>query len=193
MYWPDTELELIRVTGGRDSLFTKYEEITTNFPTNHLFFYNYGLELYQYASDTTTGKRPANYDELIKKAQEKLNKSLQLKPDYSKAALVLGQISYNAGVELQMQAKATHGAKPEDVKKRTELRAQSTKKFDEAIPYFEKVDKILGSQGNLKMEDRTALKDAYDLLITIYEQKNVKDKADAYTTKFNNVDKDHHP
>jgi hypothetical protein len=193
LYWPETELELIRVTGGRDSLFAKYNEITTNFPTNHLFFYNYGLELYQYASDTTTGKRPANYDELIKKAQEKLNKSLQLKPDYSKAALVLGQISYNAGVELQMQAKAVHGAKPEEVKKRTELRAQSAKKFDEAIPYFEKVDQILGSQGNLKMEDRSALKDAYDLLITIYEQKNVKDKADAYTTKFNNVDKDHHP
>ena len=192
-YWPDTELELIRAKGGKDSLFSKYEEITTNFPTNHLFFYNYGLELYQYASDTTTGKRPANYDELIKKAQEKLNKSLQLKPDYSKAALVLGQISYNAGVELQMQAKAIHGTKPEDVKKRTELRAQSTKKFDEAIPYFEKVDQIMGSQGNLKMEDRTALKDAYDLLITIYEQKNVKDKAASYTTKFNNVDKDHHP
>jgi tetratricopeptide (TPR) repeat protein len=192
-YWPDTELELIRAKGGKDSLFSKYEEITTNFPTNHLFFYNYGLELYQYASDTTTGKRPANYDELIKKAQEKLNKSLQLKPDYSKAALVLGQISYNAGVELQIQAKAIHGAKPEDVKKRTELRAQATKKFDEAIPYFEKVDQILGSQGNLKMEDRTALKDAYDLLITIYEQKNVKDKAASYTTKFNNVDKDHHP
>jgi tetratricopeptide (TPR) repeat protein len=130
---------------------------------------------------------------LIKKAQEKLNKSIQLKPDYSKAALVLGQISYNAGVELQIQAKAIHGAKPEDVKKRTELRAQATKKFDEAIPYFEKVDQILGSQGNLKMEDRTALKDAYDLLITIYEQKNVKDKAASYTTKFNNVDKDHHP
>jgi hypothetical protein len=192
LFWPDTELELIRSTKSKDSLFAKYEEITTNLPTNHLFLYNYGLELYQYASDTTTGKRPANYDELVKKAQEKLSKSLQIKPDYSKAALVLGQISYNEGVEFQFQAKAVHGAKPEDVKKRTDLRAQAAKRFDEAIPYFEKVDQILGTQGNLKMDDRAALKDAYDLLITIYEQKNLKDKAAAYTNKFNNVDKDHH-
>jgi len=42
------------------------------------------------------------------------------------------------------------------------------------------------------MDEKSTLKDAYDLLITIYEQKaTTKDKADAYTTKFNNVDKDH--
>ena len=45
----------------------------------------------------------------------------------------------------------------------------------------------------VKQEEKTALKDAYDLLITIYEQKGpaAKEKVDAYTTKFNNVDKDH--
>jgi hypothetical protein len=53
------------------------------------------------------------------------------------------------------------------------------------------VDQDLGSKGKLKMEEKSALKDAYDLLITIYETKNVKDKADAYTNKYNNVDKDH--
>ena len=63
------------------------------------------------------------------------------------------------------------------------------KKFDEAIPYFEKVDQILGSQGKLKMEERANLKDAYDLLITIYDQKGQKDKLKVYEEKFNNVDK----
>ena len=53
------------------------------------------------------------------------------------------------------------------------------------------VDKDLGSKGKLKMEEKSALKDAYDLLINIYEQKNIKDKVDTYTNKFNNVDKDH--
>jgi hypothetical protein len=53
------------------------------------------------------------------------------------------------------------------------------------------VDQDLGGKGKLKMDEKSSLKDAYDLLITIYEQKNVRDKADAYTTKFNNVDKDH--
>jgi len=191
LFWPDTELELARKSGNKDSLFAKYEDVTKKFPTNHLFWYNYGLEMYQYASDTSKGKRPANSDELTAKAQQSLTKSLEIKPDYPQAALVLGQISYNSGVDLQTQAKAVKGSKPEDVKKRTELRAQMVKKFDDALPYFEKVEQDLGTKGKLKMEEKTVLKDTYDLMITIYEQKNVKDKATAYTNKFNSVDKDH--
>ncbi|HMH35125.1 MAG TPA: hypothetical protein VK543_18945, partial [Puia sp.] len=99
LFWPDTELELARKSGNKDSLFAKYEDVTKKFPTNHLFWYNYGLEMYQYASDTSKGKRPANSDELTAKAQQSLTKSLEIKPDYPQAALVLGQISYNSGVD----------------------------------------------------------------------------------------------
>ena len=191
LFWPSIELDNLREKGNKDSLFAKYEEITTHFPKNHLFFFNYGLELYQYASDTSSGHRPANYDALIAKAQENLKKCLEIQADYPQAALVLGQISYNAGVDLQGQTKLIKGKAPEDIKKRADLRIAAGKKFDEAIPYFELVDKDLGTKGKLKMDEKTSLKDAYDLLITIYEQKNLKDKVDAYTTKFNNVDKDH--
>jgi hypothetical protein len=191
LFWPSTELDNLREKGPKDSLWAKYDEITTKFTKNHLFYFNYGLELYQYASDTSSGKRPANADVLIAKAQENLKKCLEIQPDYPQAALVLGQISYNAGVDMQAQTKKIPGKAPEDVKKRADLRIAAGKKFDEAIPYFEMVDKDLGSKGKLKMDEKTSLKDAYDLLITIYEQKNLKDKVDAFTTKFNNVDKDH--
>ena len=56
---------------------------------------------------------------------------------------------------LQQQAKAVKGTKPEDVKKRTDLRAQLMKKFDEAIPYFEKVEQDLGTKGKLKDAGKT--------------------------------------
>jgi len=191
LFWPSTELDMARESGNKDSLFAKYQEITTKFPKNHLFFFNYGLEMYQYATDTTKGPRPANADALIAKAAENLKKCLELQPDYPQAALVLGQISYNAGVDLQAQTKKIPGKTPDDVKKRADLRVAAGKKFDEAIPYFEKVDQDLGSKGKLKMEEKQSLKDAYDLLITIYEQKQIKDKAEAYTNKFNSVDKDH--
>jgi len=65
------------------------------------------------------------------------------------------------------------------------------KKFDEAAPYFLEVDKILGKQGKLKMDDKTALKEAYDLLITIYDQKSAKDKVKEFEVKFNDVDRVH--
>jgi hypothetical protein len=193
LFWPSTELDIARESGNKDSLFAKYEQVVTRYPKNYLFFFNYGLEEYQVASDTSSGKRPANSEELTAKAQANMQKCLELQPDYPQAALVLGQISYNAGVDLQTQAKKVVGKTPEAAKQRGDLRAAMGKKFDEAIPYFEKVDQDLGSKGKLKQEEKGALKDAYDLLITIYETKGpaAKDKADAYTTKFNNVDKDH--
>jgi hypothetical protein len=191
LFWYTLELDNLRDKGDKVALFTKYDEVTAHFTKNHLFFFNYGLELYQYASDTSSGHRPANYDTLIAKAQENLKKCLEIQPDYPQAALVLGQISYNAGVDLQGMTKTVKGAKPEDIKKRADFRIAAGKKFDEAIPYFEKVDEDLGAKGKLKMDEKNTLKDAYDLLINIYEQKKIQDKIDSYTTKFNNVDKNH--
>jgi hypothetical protein len=77
------------------------------------------------------------------------------------------------------------------LKKRQDYRAQSVIKFDEAIPYLEKVDQLLGGQGKLKKADKIALRDAYDMLITIYESRKNKPKIDAWTDKYNNVDKVH--
>jgi hypothetical protein len=191
MFFDELVLDDLRKNGPKDSLFARYELINQEHPDSAIYFFNYGLELYQYASDTSKGAPPANADELVKRAQEKLTKSLQLNPNYPQASLVMGQISYNEGIELQQQARVIKGTKPEDVKKKADLRAEAIKKFDEAIPYFEKVDQLLGSQGELKRADKTALKDSYDLLVTIYEQKKDKDKAAAWTDKYNNVEKIH--
>ncbi|MBS1914921.1 MAG: hypothetical protein JST87_01520 [Bacteroidetes bacterium] len=187
----DNELDAYRKNPNKDSLFIKYEQITTSLPKSYVFMYNYGVELYNYAIDTSSGKKPANSDALIAKAKEKLNKALEINPDYAQADLLLGQIVFNEAVDLKATTKDIKGQKPEDVKKRADIRVAAGKKFDEAIPYLEKVEKLLGPRGKLKQEERTTLKNAYDLLTTIYEQKNVKDKIDYYTNKFNNVDKDH--
>ena len=191
LFWPSTRLDNYRASKNMDSLFAEYQRIVDHFPKNHLFFFNYGLELYQYANDTSSGHRPANYDTLIGKAQVMLKKCLELQPDYPQAALVLGQISYNAAVDLQASTKKIPGKAPEDIKKRADLRIAAGKKFDEAIPYFEMVDKDLGTKGKLKMDEKNSLKDAYDLLTNIYTDKNIKDKIDYWTNKYNNVDKDH--
>ena len=191
LFWPSTRLDIYRERGNKDSLWMEYDSVTAKFPKNHLFFFNYGLELYQFANDTSSGHRPANYDTLISKATEEMKKCLELQPDYPQAALVLGQIYYNTAIDMQAATKKIPGKAPEDIKKRADLRIAAGKKFDEAIPYFEQVDKDLGSKGKLKMEEKSTLKDAYDLLTNIYTDKNIKDKIDFWTNKYNNVDKDH--
>ncbi|HEY4876382.1 MAG TPA: hypothetical protein VIH86_12470 [Puia sp.] len=185
----ENQLDLYRKSGNKDSLFAAYDRVVAKFPNNNIFLYNYGLEMYQYASDTT--KRPANADELVNRAKDILNKSLQIKPDYPQASLILGEISYNEAVDLQAKARTIKGSTPDAVKKRADLRDQAMKKYDESIPQFQKVEEDLGSKGKLRMDDKTALRGAYDSLVTIYEQKKQKDKSDAYTLKYNNIDKDH--
>jgi hypothetical protein len=147
--------------------------------------------LYQYATDTSTGKKVANADELIKRAQEKLLTSVKLNPSFPQSYLVLGQIAYNQGVEYQVLGKPKGNTNAEELKQRQDYRALATKRFDEAVPYLEKVDQLLGSQGKLKKADKVALRESYDMLITINESKKDKAKIDSWTAKYNDVDKVH--
>jgi hypothetical protein len=191
IFFDELQLDVLRKTGPKDSLFAKYEEINREHPDSSIYFFNYGLELYQYASDTSSGKRVANADELIKKAQEKLLASLKINPNYAQANLVMGQISYNEGVEFQALGKPKGNTNAAELKQRQDYRAMSAKKFDEAIPYLEKVDQILGTQTKLKKADKVALRDSYDMLVTIYESKKDTAKIAFWTDKYNNVDKVH--
>ncbi len=195
-FWAAYELDMARDGGNKADLFSKYEQVLASDPGNTSVRYNYAVELYQdgYKADLAT--RPANSAELIAKAEENLKKVVEAKPDYAAAYLVLGQIQYNQGVDLNNLNKAIRpqGGKkltPEELKKKDDYRKQIATKFDAALPFFEKVDQLLGSQGKLKMEDKGYLKDAYDLIITIYDNKGDKDKVKVYEEKFNNVDKAH--
>jgi tetratricopeptide (TPR) repeat protein len=190
-YWLTFKLDYVREKGDKKAIFDQYEKVTAEFPKNPVYFYNYGVELYQYASDTSTGKRPVDADSMEAKARQNLQKALDLQPDYAQASLVLGQIIFNQGVDLQAQVKTIKGKTPEDIKKRADLRVAANKKFDESVPYFEMVDKDLGNKGKLKQEDKTTLRNAYDLLTTIYEQKKIQDKLDFWQGKYNDVDKVH--
>ncbi|GAO45630.1 hypothetical protein [Flavihumibacter petaseus] len=195
-FWAAYELDMARDNGNKPELFKKYESVLASDPTNYSVRYNYAVELYQEGYKADIAARPANSAELIAKADENLKKVIEAKPDYAAAYLVLGQIQYNQGVDLNNQNKLIKPAggkklTPEELKKKEEYRTQIATKFDAAVPYFEKVDQLLGSQGKLKMEEKGYLKDAYDLLITIYDNKGNKDKLKVYEEKFNNVDKVH--
>lgn len=195
-FWPAYELDIARDGGDKAELFKKYEAVLAGDPTNTSIRYNYAVELYSEGYKPDVAQRPANSKELIAKAEEELKKVVAEKPDYVAAYLVLGQIQYNEGVDYNTINKAIRPPqggrlKPEELKRKEELRGLIAQKFDAAIPYFEKVDELLGKEGKLKMEQKSYLKDAYDLLITIYDNKQNQEKLKFYEEKFNNVDKVH--
>ena len=134
--------------------------------------------------------------ELTNRAIEKVSKAIELDANYPNSRMLLGQIYYNQAVDIINKNKTIKPSgkvklTPAQLKQKEDLRQESAKKFDLAIENFAKIDELLGGQGKLKMEEKQLLKDSYDLLITMYEQKQNTDKATAYTEKFNNVDKVH--
>jgi len=175
-YWTGFDLDLAREKGNKEDLFKKYEQVIKENPDNYLFLFNYGVELYQTGYDPDASKRPANSKDLIAKAVEVMTKTLEKKPDFANANMVLGQIFYNQGVEINNENKniRPNGAvklTPDQLKKKDELRAQTAQKFEQAVPYLTKVDELLDAQAKLKMEDKENLKNALDLLIIINEEK----------------------
>lgn len=176
-FWTSFELEMLSDKGSKEDLFKKYEQVIAENPNNHLYHFNYAVELYQAGYDQDIKKRPANSKELIAKARAELEKCLAIKGDYPNAHMVLGQISYNEGVDINNENKeirppAGGRLTPEQTKKKDELRQAVVVKFDEAIPHFAKVDEILDKEQKLKMEDKEILKSALDLLIIATEEKS---------------------
>ncbi|AEV98417.1 hypothetical protein A4D02_22300 [Niastella koreensis] len=223
-FWTGFELDLAREKGTKDELFKKYEQVIKENPDNYLFLFNYGVELYQTGYDPDASKRPANSKELIDRAVDVMTKTLEKKPDFANANMVLGQIYYNQGVEINNENKNIRPAgavklTPDQLKKKEDLRVETAKKFEQAVPYLSKVDEVLDAQGKLKMEDKDNLKNALDLLIIINEEKvnqleqkkrqaeakkdvagvksidadikKVQENVTKYTDKYNNIDRKH--
>ena len=195
-FWTGFEVNMLSEKGSKDQLFAKYDQITKENPTNAVYFYNYAVELYKAAYNEDTTQRPENAAELTNRAIEKVSKAIELDANYPNSRMLLGQIYYNQAVDIINKNKTIKPSgkvklTPAQFKQKEDLRQESAKKFDLAIENFAKIDELLGGQGKLKMEEKQLLKDSYDLLITMYEQKQNTDKATAYTEKFNNVDKVH--
>ncbi|MEP7279465.1 MAG: tetratricopeptide repeat protein [Bacteroidota bacterium] len=194
--WDEYEMQMIRESGDKKALFDKYENMLTKNPSDYLTLFNYSVELYQTAYDTSLAKRPPNSQETIAKVETNMKKVIELKPDFVNGYLVLGKVIFNQGNDILNESKkirpqGTVKLKPDELKKKNDLRDAAGKKFDEAVPYFEKIDELVGSKGKLRGEDKRALKDAYDLLSAIYDNKGNKEKSNLYTDKLMNTEKVH--
>lgn len=195
-FWTAYELEMLREQDDKAALFAKYEQLISETPNDHLNKFNYAVELYQIAHDSDSTKRPENSKELIAKAKKALLGSLENDADFVNSNLLYGQILYNEGVDIineNSKIRPAQGGRltADQTKEKERLRGLTNEKFNEAKGYLEKVEQQLAPQGKLKAQEKMFLRDAYDLLIMIYEEQKNKDKSNEYTEKYNNVDKNH--
>ena len=171
-FWPALEIDIIRQSGNREQLFATYEQVISGNPANHLYLYNYAVELCQYAYNIDMAKRPSNSEALINKAQQSIRNALQIRPDYTRAQLFAGQIAYNKAIDVLKTNKPA-----------------AMQYLDEAIPYFLKVEKLISPKAKLTSDEKADLSEVLDLLITIYGQKKMDSKVKEYEQKLNDAKK----
>lgn len=175
-YWIEVELDMVDKK-DKPSLFAKYEELTAKHPSSYTLAYNYGVELFNflYVGDT----KPTDFTAYQAKLESTLTKAIAIKST-GDANLIMARHLYNDVYDLQDAIKKNKGTKPEDAKKRADLKAQSLKIADECIKYAGAAVKIFAEMPKLKPIDKANYKNALSIIESMYSYKGDAVKAADY-------------
>ncbi|MFN8248545.1 MAG: hypothetical protein U0T68_06295 [Ferruginibacter sp.] len=178
-YWSELELSAIRKKGDQAALFAKYEELIAKDPTNFALGYNYAVELYNklYNGDAKEAN-PAMSDKLtsVLKAVIANDKGIE-------GVALMANHTYNMASDAVAAVNLVKGTKPEDVKKKNELKAISNKKMDECIVYADQVAKFYEGKTDLKPKQSANYRIVLGYLSDIYNLKGDAKKAAEYDKK----------
>ncbi len=176
--WLQIEIDNIAKSGDQAALFAKYEEIIANDPSNFTQAYNYAVEIY----NTLYGK-DAKPDDARKERLTAVLKGAIANDKGIDATVLMANHLYNVAADYSTAASVIKGTKPDDVKKKNELKALSNKKMDECIVYSENAVKYFDGKTDLKPMQVANYKIVLGYLADIYNLKGDKKKADEYEKK----------
>jgi hypothetical protein len=175
-YWTEVEIDQVDKK-DKPALFAKYEEVMAKNTGSYTVVYNYGVELfnYMYVGDS----RPADFDAKKTKLDEVLKKALAIK-NSPEANMLMARHLYNDVYDTQDAIKKIKGTKPEDAKKRVELKGIAGKVADECIKYADAAVKLYTALPKLKPIEKANYKNALGILESMYGYKGNAAKADEY-------------
>jgi len=184
-YWMALEIEEAIDGVAKPALFERYEVLMAKHPDNYTLPYNYSVELYHYiysdeAKNTNTSEYKAKLAETTKKA-------IAAKSTLE-ANFLLANFLYNNSIDIADEGRKIKGAKPDDVKKRKALEAESIKSMNDAIPYAEAVETLFAGITKPKSSEKINFKQALVILKNIYEVKKDTGKMAAYEKKVNSAE-----
>ncbi len=177
--WDEVELNQVpKNNDDKTALYAKYEELLAKSPNNYTLSYNYAVEYYNslYGNDAKPKDIPG--------AKEKLTSILKqaIKNDKGiDATVLMTNHLYNVAADVSAAAQAVKGTKPEDVKKKADLKKQANAKMDEVIPYAENaLTYFSANQASLKTMQKANQKIILGYLSEIYSVKGNAAKAAEY-------------
>ena len=179
-YWIGMQIEEATDGVGKPEIFSKYEELVAKIPGNYALCYNYAVELYRYIYSDEMQK--VNTNDFKNKLPEVMKKAIAIKSTIE-ANFLLANFFYNNSIDISEEARNIKGVKPEDLKKKKEIQAQSVLAMDQAIPFAEATISIYGTIAKPKSSDKVNCKQSFSILKSIYEIKKDAEKVAFYDAK----------
>lgn len=170
------------------SVLKKYEAIVKAHPDSLAYRFNYANDIFGYIYNSDEGVVVQNKPELLNILKTQLDAAIKLNANDVNTNWLYSQYYYNKGIEQRDEAIKIKGTKPEDVKQKADLNAESASNFKLAIPYGEKALSLL-EQTKLK-SFRSNYKSIANLMQNIYQSLNDKNNLKVYEDKYDAADKD---
>jgi tetratricopeptide (TPR) repeat protein len=185
-YFTTIKIDYARENNNYPELFKAYEELIAMQPDSLNNSLSYASELFDYLYIKNADKRPADYDEVAAKIESNIKKTLAKDYDPLSSNLIIAQLYYNQGLDQATESDKIKSTKPEDIKRKNDLKAKALAKYELALPYTEKVASILEAKGvaTLGAREKHTLKNMYIMLGDMYTAKGDKVKAADYDKKY---------
>lgn len=171
------ELNYYMRTKQQDKLMQKLADAVSDDPNNAMYQYNLA-NAYTNMAFPKEGPKPANYDELITKAEAGFTKALEIEPENIGYHYDMGVLYFNQASKVTEQMNDVTGTTAEDNKKWNALETQRNTLFDKAFPHLEKVYVTYEPKVNeLDADNKFIYQSSLAAMSEIYARQNKLDKA----------------
>ncbi len=185
-FWTNVELKMLSDKKDTVGLYAKYDEMLAKDPKNFDLAYGYAAELYNSILKKDV-RDPATIA-----VSEKIQSLLKMAIPEDKgidATLLMVNHLFNTAADLLNSANLMKGTKPDDVKKKNDLKAQAFAKMDQTIVYADAAVKYFEGLPSLKPVQKANYKIMLDHLSEMYNAKNNPKKVAEYEAKNKAADK----
>ncbi|HVI43313.1 MAG TPA: hypothetical protein VM802_00520 [Chitinophaga sp.] len=183
----DMEMAYYSKTGKTDQLISMLEKKIQENPTDQAAVLDYAIRLDNMANprdnNGNDAPKPANYEELIGKAETNYKKAIEMSPADATANFQLGALYFNRAVVHNKQLNELD-SKQQTSPKAKELQGKVEGLMNQALPFFEKADASFTAKGgNLDASDKQTYESCLYALQKIYAIKNQNDKVETVKKK----------
>lgn len=186
----DMEMLYYSKTGKTAELISMMEKKVNDNPNDFPLALDYAIRLDNVANPRDEKgadlPKPANYDELMDKAEAAYKKALGLKADDATANFQLGALYFNRAVAFNKELNGMD-SKQQSSPKAKELQGKVSGLMDQSLPFFEKADAGFSAQSKLEPSDKRTYESCLYALQKIYAIKSEPAKVEATKKKLESL------